>query len=498
EALRRAGRPAAALARLPALREAAVRLDHPPLLGRIELSEAQALSDDGRWVEAIPLSKQVAWRAHATHDDVLECEASLSTLTSLAAERRFDEFAEWQAHAEADVARLPEATAAPLRLRLLSTLANLAYVREDFEAARRGYVEAQELCARVQPPEGCTNLVSHLADVAAAAGDLHEAEQLFEQALQEQRMRFGEDHPSTALRIAAVATVQRKLGALTQARANFDRAIAILAAIDPRQADIAAIKNNRAVVELFLGDLPAAERDFQAALDDRRERSHGTDPLLPALEGNLGMVVYAQGDFSRALTLHQRSLAGTIAVYGEQNLDVANALANIGDVLSELQLPDQAQSYFRRALEIRTAVVGADHPDTARTHCNLGGVALALAQQDDVLAQYQRCHDGYVRVFGSAHAQLAMPEAGLGEVHLAMGHVDEALVHLRRARALVGDDAQLERARIDWALARAVGMTDPGQARALARAALAELERQGALARGDAAAARRWLRTHGG
>ncbi|MFO0631923.1 MAG: tetratricopeptide repeat protein [Nannocystaceae bacterium] len=321
---------------------------------------------------------------------------------------------------------------------------------------------------------------------------------LHEQALAQLRERVGEAHPSTALRLAAIATVQRKLGELTLARANFDRAVAILAAIDPQHADLAAIYNNRAVVELFVGDYPAAQRDFEAALEDRRARSHGTDPLLPALEGNLAMVVFAQGNALRALSLHQRSLAGTIAIYGEQNLDVANALANIGDVLSELQLHDQAESYYRRTLEIRTQVVGVDHPDTARTRCNLGGTALAQSRPQDALEQYQLCLDGYVRVFGSGHAQLAMPEAGLGEARLAMGLVDAGIDHLRRARALVGDDAALERARIDSALARAIGRTDVTQGRELLRAALIEFERHGALAQRDAAEARRWLREHGG
>ncbi|MFO0631922.1 MAG: hypothetical protein U0168_03640 [Nannocystaceae bacterium] len=84
EALAKAGHPRTALTQLAELHDEASRIDHPPLAGRIALTQAHALAEDGRWGEAIPMAKTVAWQAHAAHDDVLECEASVLVLVSLA------------------------------------------------------------------------------------------------------------------------------------------------------------------------------------------------------------------------------------------------------------------------------------------------------------------------------------------------------------------------------------------------------------------------------
>jgi len=90
-----------------------------------------------------------------------------------------------------------------------------------------------------------------------------------------------------------------------------------------------------------------------------------------------------------------------LAVYGQQELDVAASYNNMGSVYYSQGQYERALEYYQKSLDIKIRVVGhADHPDrghvwvlgamVATSYNNIGVVNLVKGDLENALHQHQR------------------------------------------------------------------------------------------------------------
>lgn len=224
-----------------------------------------------------------------------------------------------------------------------------------------------------------------------------------------------------------------------------------------------------AVLARRRGELEAAAQLQRQALELRRQRA---DPAaIRRSLTNLGVVRRDQGDFAGALALHLEAMR-----LGESRDDAVDAgvYRSIALLYREVDDPEQADAFFRRALDAERA-----HPDPISLAATLGsyatllndhgsaGRALAMARQalalDTVLGN--RPHIGLERV------QIARALLDLGRLDEAQAEVDEALQigSALRQREILGSALLLQgmldqrAGRLDAAaeaLDRAIGLLD--------------------------------------
>ncbi len=486
-----------ALAQLDGLRDEAVALGYRPTLALLEHRRAEALWSLDRPDEARAAAMEAVWLAHAAGDRFEEAASSIELVEILAESRRFDEADLWTRHAGADLER--NAGVPELQWQFSTAMGRLAMVRERFGEARTHFERAHALCVESAGDEACLALLGRLGQVEHAAGNYEAALAIHREVLAAERAALGSSHPSVGASLNNLGILLRALGRLDEALVCFDEAEAIYAAIDPEHPILARLANNRAVVHLYRHEFAKAERDFTAAFEGMRDQLGADHPLLPGIEGNVAMAIFAQGRHDEALAIHRRVLAQNLAIYGEDNLDVADTHANIGDVLSELARWDEAEAEYAHALGIRERMLGANHGDTARARCNVGATLQARGRSAEALVAFEACHTGFVAAFGAEDAQVANPELGRGEAEFALGRTAEGVARLEHALVLAGDGDPMLRAQIRFALGRAQAeLGRSTEARDHVDAAARAFAEVGGNWSDDARAAATWLRTHRG
>jgi tetratricopeptide (TPR) repeat protein len=129
-------------------------------------------------------------------------------------------------------------------------------------------------------------------------------------------------------------------------------------------------------------------------------------------------------DFQSALDLTQESIALKTEALGENHLDVANSLANAGNILGHLQRWPEALEAVDHALKIIEAHGGRD----AETVNMRGEILLALGRLREARDTFDKAVE-----FEQNDRTLAYPLTGLGRVKIAEGDPKGAVAHLERA-----------------------------------------------------------------
>jgi serine/threonine-protein kinase len=118
---------------------------------------------------------------------------------------------------------------------------------------------------------------------------------------------------------------------------------------------------------------------------------------------NIGIARRKHGDLAIARDAIERGAAMHARTAGPDSVLVAVALANLGLVLSDLGLHDDAQARLARALAIQEKALGPDHPDLAETHSMIGSALIAADRPQQAIASIERAIAIRASLTGAEH-----------------------------------------------------------------------------------------------
>jgi CHAT domain-containing protein/tetratricopeptide (TPR) repeat protein len=146
--------------------------------------------------------------------------------------------------------------------------------------------------------------------------------------------------------------------------------------------------------------------------------------------------LYGRGDAKAAIHPAEKALAIHKKVLGEQHLDTATTLYNLGLLLHAQGDYASARPYYEQALAIKKNVLGEQHPDTARSLNNLGGL---LQAQGDYASARPYCEQAlavYRKVLGELHPHTALLLNNIGALLQAQGDSASARPYFEQALAI--------------------------------------------------------------
>jgi tetratricopeptide (TPR) repeat protein/predicted Ser/Thr protein kinase len=342
--------------------------------------------------EAIAAMQRAAWTAESAGDDRTSVAAAIELVGMTAAGSSADDDPLlWARHAEAALARLPDA---PIDRALLDQHIGTAWEhRADYDAADAKYREALTLLEPIAPPPllalagvhtSLGNVAFHKGSYAAAKAEHELAQRLWERAL-------GPEHPQVADAINGLGLDAHMTGDLDRSAALFERALEIRErALGPDHPDVASSLTNLAGVNLARKRLPEARAQFGRALAIKQRTLGENHPLLVATLSNLGAVEMAEGNYDEARRLFARAAAIVEAERGPDHPDLAVILNNVGVALARSGDDAGALAAYQRVYELEVRVLGADHPQLAATHHNIATTLLKLGRRDEAETQYRR------------------------------------------------------------------------------------------------------------
>ena len=118
----------------------------------------------------------------------------------------------------------------------------------------------------------------------------------------------------------------------------------------------------------------------EALLHSLKELHGGNDhPDVAATLGNMAIVYKDQGNFDKALEMHNQELEIERKFKGNDHPDVAKTLNNIAMIYDDQGKYDEALANYEESLRVKRKVHGGnDHPDVAQS---IWGIALVKQNQ---------------------------------------------------------------------------------------------------------------------
>jgi tetratricopeptide (TPR) repeat protein len=205
---------------------------------------------------------------------------------------------------------------------------------------------------------------------------------------------------------------------------------------DAAQLSSASLWGNEAAVRRLRGELDAAIRLHEQALE-LRERILGPEhPDVATTRSNLALVVADTGDLARARRLHEDALASRERALGPEHPNVASSLDNLGGVARALGEHETARALHERALGIWERTVGPDHPGVAVSLSSLAVVHLRLGDRAAATRAAERALAIRERALGLEHPDVAMTLDVLASLRWSAGRRDEAIAMSERSLAI--------------------------------------------------------------
>jgi len=167
-----------------------------------------------------------------------------------------------------------------------------------------------------------------------------------------------------------------------------------------------------------------------------REKVLGKEHLFVATSLNrLGLLYADMGNYSQAEPLYQRSLAIREKVLGKEHLLVAQSLNNLAELYRAMGNYSQAEPLYQRSLAILEKVPGKEYPYAISLN-NLALLYQAMGNYSQAELLFQRSLAIREKVLGKEHLAVATSLNNLALLYRDMGNYSQAETLLQRSLAI--------------------------------------------------------------
>mmetsp|Transcript_46911 Transcript_46911/g.124830 ORF Transcript_46911/g.124830 Transcript_46911/m.124830 type:complete len:374 (+) Transcript_46911:146-1267(+) len=208
--------------------------------------------------------------------------------------------------------------------------------------------------------------------------------------------------------------------------------------------DVAATKDNMGLVYRQVNQLDKALEMHNEALQIRLKTLNPRDLAVCATKTAIANVYYQREEYLLAMMLYDEVLQAQEEALGEDHVEVATTLQNLGAVLKHSNTTASLERY-ERSLAILVGMYGHKHRGVADTLNSMGGVRFVEGRWDDAMQAYQQSLDITVSLLGASHPDVAATLSNMGAVLDHLNRTDEARDYYRQA----GDIWQM--AGMEWA-----------------------------------------------
>ena len=157
-----------------------------------------------------------------------------------------------------------------------------------------------------------------------------------------------------------------------------------------------------------------------------------TDTTASFILSKLGFIHFARADYRSAEGAYRRALELRRQAFGENDLHLAQTLANLGKALRGQGRFEEAEFYIGRAVRIRESLQGPSHPDFAAALSSLATIHQAEERFEDAEAEFRRSLAVMEKSYGDTDPRLGNVMNNYAVLLHDLGRYDEAMSLLER------------------------------------------------------------------
>ncbi|KAL7537757.1 hypothetical protein ACHAXR_008051 [Thalassiosira sp. AJA248-18] len=269
--------------------------------------------------------------------------------------------------------------------------------------------------AKLRSNEKMTSVLLLSAKLWKSLQCYQEAEENFEQALEQAITMYGQEHESVATILLNLGELLQEINQIQQALFCFDESIQVRTVLfGPESPSVAQVEYSKGVALLFHGDFEDASHSLNRALSIRQENlehsavgdtlntigflqlrmgnisgEEALNPLTKALEirravgnkskvvstlQNIASVYKKRKDFHSCMETYAEILAVRQEEFGGNDARVADAWINLGNTQTTAGRIVEATVSYEEALRIRTLINGYHHISVAQCLFKIGSL----------------------------------------------------------------------------------------------------------------------------
>ncbi len=220
------------------------------------------------------------------------------------------------------------------------------------------------------------NLYNSKGNIFYNLGNYDDAYKFYKRTLEIGRKRFGDESILTGKGFHNVGLIYYRWGDAGKAMEYFKKALSIwLKALGPKNQYIAYCYTNIANVLYFKGDIAEAVKYDEKALQIWKEHLGENHPFVAYSYTNLSSSYQYLGRFKKALDLARKSLAIRMH-HSEGNIDLAESLASVGNIYTDMKQFDSAYYYLDKSRALQRLSKYKNHLAIATNYVNFAELSL--------------------------------------------------------------------------------------------------------------------------
>ncbi|CAF1456955.1 unnamed protein product [Rotaria sordida] len=182
-----------------------------------------------------------------------------------------------------------------------------------------------------------------------------------------------------------------------------------------------------------MGEYSKALSSHERSLEIRKIALPPNHPDLASSYNGIGIVYYNMGEYSKALSSYERAFDIDKKALPPNHPDLASDYNNIGNVYKGMGEYSKALTYYEKALDIDKKVLPPNHPDLATDYNNIGVVYDNMGEYSKALSSYERSLEIRRIALPPNHPDLASSYNNIGSVYDDMGEYSKALSYYEKA-----------------------------------------------------------------
>lgn len=200
----------------------------------------------------------------------------------------------------------------------------------------------------------------------------------------------------------------------------------------------ASVLGNLGMLLYVQGDLRGARTQSDLARAALADGTLAVPPPVAAVnQGQLALLDWAQGNYEAGRKHGEAALLQCSESVGAEHPLSAPILVTLATVYRDQSLYAKAEPYYFRALSITRRTHGEQHPYVAAILVRLAGLHLARKNHRDAELVISQATEVFEKTFGEEHPALAEALNARGELELEMGRTRDARRPLERALKII-------------------------------------------------------------
>ena len=191
--------------------------------------------------------------------------------------------------------------------------------------------------------------------------------------------------------------------------------------------------NQLGSVHWSMGEYSKALSSHERSLEIYKASLPPNHPSLATSYNNIALVYENMGEYSKALSSYERSLEIRTIALPPNHPNLATSYNNIGSVYWKTGEYSKALSSYERSLEIRKVALPPNHPDLATSYNNIGLVYKNMDEYSKALSSYERSLEIRKVALPPNHPDLATSYNNIGSVYYNMDKYSKALSYYERS-----------------------------------------------------------------